>query len=288
MPLPRPTRSTSTASWPTRAPAPPSGRSPGQILVIGGQTPDNDGSLCRGQISAVYLWASARTADQVLADAALVLPERDATFCGYWGGAAIREPSSDADGPDSDWGMASLAFPMGRLSMRSTPHSLVLAPTSTAAQWMTIPPSGLGLGDFTFEAWVRAAAPGMIVAGAPATALANTVELAVIEDGSLVFGLWSETTKSRVLHQTSPLGLLGNTWHHVAAIRSAGVLALVGAGEIVHRSPHATLGYYKDEAMTAAAFRNGWFHSGDLGVMSQDGVLGNVCRAGAGADPPCP
>ncbi|HTS98920.1 MAG TPA: acyl-CoA synthetase, partial [Streptosporangiaceae bacterium] len=49
-------------------------------------------------------------------------------------------------------------------------------------------------------------------------------------------------------------------------------------GEIVHRSPHATLGYYKDEAMTAAAFRNGWFHSGDLGVMSQDGYLTVVDR----------
>ncbi len=49
-------------------------------------------------------------------------------------------------------------------------------------------------------------------------------------------------------------------------------------GEIVHRSPHATLGYYKDEAMTAAAFRNGWFHSGDLGVMSEDGYLTVVDR----------
>ena len=49
-------------------------------------------------------------------------------------------------------------------------------------------------------------------------------------------------------------------------------------GEIVHRSPHATLGYYNDEAMTAAAFRNGWFHSGDLGVMSQDGYLTIVDR----------
>ncbi|MCW2843142.1 MAG: acyl-CoA synthetase, partial [Nocardioides sp.] len=36
-------------------------------------------------------------------------------------------------------------------------------------------------------------------------------------------------------------------------------------GEIVHRSPHATLGYHDDDAKTAEAFRNGWFHSGDLG-----------------------
>jgi fatty-acyl-CoA synthase len=49
-------------------------------------------------------------------------------------------------------------------------------------------------------------------------------------------------------------------------------------GEIVHRSPHAALGYYRDEDKTAAAFRNGWFHSGDLGVMTEDGYLSVVDR----------
>src|SRR3546814_2702928 len=36
-------------------------------------------------------------------------------------------------------------------------------------------------------------------------------------------------------------------------------------GEIVHRGPHVTLGYWKNPSITAEAFRNGWFHSGDLG-----------------------
>ncbi|ONI80978.1 acyl-CoA synthetase [Actinosynnema sp. ALI-1.44] len=49
-------------------------------------------------------------------------------------------------------------------------------------------------------------------------------------------------------------------------------------GEIVHRSPHATLGYYHDEDKTAEAFRNGWFHSGDLGVADSDGYLTIVDR----------
>jgi fatty-acyl-CoA synthase len=49
-------------------------------------------------------------------------------------------------------------------------------------------------------------------------------------------------------------------------------------GEIVHRSPHATLGYFEDEVKTAEAFRGGWFHSGDLGVMSEDGYLTVVDR----------
>jgi fatty-acyl-CoA synthase len=49
-------------------------------------------------------------------------------------------------------------------------------------------------------------------------------------------------------------------------------------GEIVHRSPHATLGYYHDHAKTAEAFRGGWFHSGDLGHVDDDGHLYVVDR----------
>ncbi|WP_448628380.1 acyl-CoA synthetase [Geodermatophilus sp. URMC 64] len=49
-------------------------------------------------------------------------------------------------------------------------------------------------------------------------------------------------------------------------------------GEIVHRSPHAALGYYANEEKTAEAFRDGWFHSGDLGVMTEDGYLSVVDR----------
>ena len=49
-------------------------------------------------------------------------------------------------------------------------------------------------------------------------------------------------------------------------------------GEIVHRSPHATLGYYRDEERTAEAFRGGWFHSGDLGYLDDGGRLYVVDR----------
>ncbi|GAA2902780.1 hypothetical protein GCM10020220_110120 [Nonomuraea rubra] len=49
-------------------------------------------------------------------------------------------------------------------------------------------------------------------------------------------------------------------------------------GEIVHRSPHAMLGYWNDPDRTAEAFRGGWFHSGDLGVLDEDGYLAVVDR----------
>ena len=49
-------------------------------------------------------------------------------------------------------------------------------------------------------------------------------------------------------------------------------------GEIAHRSPQVVLGYWNDRDKTADAFRNGWFHSGDLGVMTEDGYLSVVDR----------
>ena len=49
-------------------------------------------------------------------------------------------------------------------------------------------------------------------------------------------------------------------------------------GEIVHRTPQATLGYWRAPEKTAEAFRDGWFHSGDLGVMDEDGRLTIVDR----------
>ena len=55
-------------------------------------------------------------------------------------------------------------------------------------------------------------------------------------------------------------------------------VALGEVGEIVHRGPHVTLGYWKNPEKTAEAFRNGWFHSGDLGVMDDEGYLTVVDR----------
>ncbi|RZI43200.1 long-chain-fatty-acid--CoA ligase [Herbaspirillum sp. HC18] len=49
-------------------------------------------------------------------------------------------------------------------------------------------------------------------------------------------------------------------------------------GEIVHRSPQLLSGYYNDPEKTAAAFKGGWFHSGDLAVRDEEGYITVVDR----------
>ena len=49
-------------------------------------------------------------------------------------------------------------------------------------------------------------------------------------------------------------------------------------GELLYRSPQLCTGYWQDEAATAAAFRDGWFHSGDLVRRDAAGFLTVVDR----------
>ncbi len=44
-------------------------------------------------------------------------------------------------------------------------------------------------------------------------------------------------------------------------------------GEVCMRGNNVMKGYFEDPEATATAFRGGWFHSGDLGVMHPDGYI---------------
>lgn len=46
-----------------------------------------------------------------------------------------------------------------------------------------------------------------------------------------------------------------------------------GIGEIFAKGPSIMLGYYKNEMLTQEVFENGWFKTGDLGYMDDEGFL---------------
>jgi acyl-CoA synthetase (AMP-forming)/AMP-acid ligase II len=55
-------------------------------------------------------------------------------------------------------------------------------------------------------------------------------------------------------------------------------VAVGDIGEVVHRSPQLLSEYFKDPERTAQAFAGGWFHSGDLATMDDEGYITIVDR----------
>ncbi|MCP3987393.1 MAG: long-chain-fatty-acid--CoA ligase [bacterium] len=71
----------------------------------------------------------------------------------------------------------------------------------------------------------------------------------------------------------------GVPYHHATHLRVVDdAMADVPAdgetmGEVVMRGNNVMKGYFRDEEATAVAFAGGWFHSGDLGVVHEDGYI---------------
>uniref|UniRef100_A0AAU3H4Q0 Long-chain fatty acid--CoA ligase n=1 Tax=Streptomyces sp. NBC_01401 TaxID=2903854 RepID=A0AAU3H4Q0_9ACTN len=77
-------------------------------------------------------------------------------------------------------------------------------------------------------------------------------------------------------HAFSKLGSVGRPvpHTHVKIVDEAGLEVPAGElGEVLLRGPKVFTGYWHDEKATAAALRAGWFHTGDIGHVDEDGFL---------------
>jgi len=84
------------------------------------------------------------------------------------------------------------------------------------------------------------------------------------------------------LTETSPiltLNRLNNFKDNAAGIPLPGVQLKInhpdakGVGEIFAKAPNVMLGYYKNEKLTSDSFDDGWFKTGDVGYIDEDGFL---------------
>jgi len=107
----------------------------------------------------------------------------------------------------------------------------------------------------------------VVSGGAPATPAAieffNAIGISTMEG----YGLTETCAPSHVNRQERvKIGTVGPSLPSVE-------VKIAEDGEILLRGPSIVQSYFKNEAATNEAFKNGWFHTGDIGTVDGDGYL---------------
>jgi long-chain acyl-CoA synthetase len=101
-------------------------------------------------------------------------------------------------------------------------------------------------------------------------ALAPDVEIWYAEHGLPILPGYGLTEASPVISVSTPgVRKAGTVGRPLAGVD----VRIADDGEVLTRGPNVMLGYWQDDLATAAAIRDGWLHTGDLGELDADGFL---------------
>lgn len=152
-----------------------------------------------------------------------------------------------------DFTHAAKARPAALNSLRSVLHSGSKVPARDLAALHDV------VGSRLIEVW------GMVESGGPITATAVGDYLRVDEVGPDLFASVGHALPQCEVALADPDG---NPLPHDAS----------AVGELVVRSPALMTGYWNNPEATAHAFRGGYYHTGDLGIIDPDGLVSIVDR----------
>ena len=106
------------------------------------------------------------------------------------------------------------------------------------------------------------------------TELEATFGCPVIESYGMTEAAHQMTSNRLPPGQRKPGSVGASAGPEVAVMAPDGRLLTAGeTGEIVIRGPNVTAGYEKNPDANTTAFAHGWFHTGDQGVLDEDGYL---------------
>jgi len=103
------------------------------------------------------------------------------------------------------------------------------------------------------------------------------------EGGPIATALYTESDLDEAGGGTTPLHSSGRMLPgcHIEVLDDAGAPVPAGEiGEVCVRGDGTMQGYWRDPAATAAAIRDGWLRTGDLGHMTEDGLIYLIDRRG--------
>lgn len=107
----------------------------------------------------------------------------------------------------------------------------------------------------------------IVTGGAPATRevveFFNVIGITVIEG----YGLTETAAPTNVNRMDR------NKFGTVGPVIKSVEVKIADDGEVCFRGPTIFGGYYKSEEMTSEVFKDGWFHTGDIGELDKDGYL---------------